>query len=164
MPDLDRESFSLDLIRDISGTLEDVVGLQEAEGYFALVGHHMGARLHDRYCAALGRAIETPEIAGILTDLKARIGGSFVVESADDSRITFVNRDCPFGARVVGRRSLCMMTSNVFGFISAEVAGYAKVALQNTIAAGDGHCRVVVHLVRTDADGREYYGQHADRS
>lgn len=34
-----------------------------------------------------------------------------------------------------------MMTSNVFGAIAAENQGYAKVALEKTIAQGDGHCK-----------------------
>jgi hypothetical protein len=54
-----------------------------------------------------------------------------------------------------------MMTSNVFGAIAAENLGYAKVELQQTIARGDGGCRVVVYLRPTPeseaAEGREYF-------
>jgi hypothetical protein len=53
-----------------------------------------------------------------------------------------------------------MMTSNVFGTIAAENLGYGKVVLEQTIAAGDRECRVVVYLRRSpaavEADGREY--------
>ena len=53
------------------------------------------------------------------------------------------------------------MTSNVFGSIAAENLGYAKVALEQTIAQGDPGCRVVVYLKTTDeseaAAGREYF-------
>ncbi len=44
----------------------------------------------------------------------------------------------------LGRPSLCMMTSNVFGVIAAENLGYAKVALTETIALGAPGCRAVV--------------------
>lgn len=159
MASLNREDFVLDLVRDISGTLEDVVGLQEAEGYLALVGHMMGDRLNELYRSAPGEDIPPERIPEILLDLKQRIGGSFEVEHIDETGIVFVNHDCPFGARVEGRRSLCMMTSNVFGFITAESRGYAKVELQKTIAAGDGLCRVLVHFERTPGEGREYYGK-----
>jgi hypothetical protein len=53
-----------------------------------------------------------------------------------------------------------MMTSNVFGGISAENLGYAKVVLEETIAQGHPGCRVVVYLKPTpEAEaqlGREY--------
>jgi hypothetical protein len=54
-----------------------------------------------------------------------------------------------------------MMTSNVFGYITAENLGYAKVELQQTIAQGGKECRVVVYLKATEesekAEGREYF-------
>jgi hypothetical protein len=54
-----------------------------------------------------------------------------------------------------------MMTSNVFGVITAENLGYAKVAIEEAIARGDPGCRVVVYLKPTEeakaAAGREYY-------
>ncbi len=71
------------------------------------------------------------------------------------------NRACPFGEKVAGRPALCMMTSNVFGVIAAENLGYAKVAIEESIARGDPGCRVVVYLRPTDeaqaAAGREYF-------
>ena len=71
------------------------------------------------------------------------------------------NRACPFADKVLGRPSMCMMTSNVFGSIAAENLGYAKVVLQETIAQGHPGCRVVVHLKPTAeadaAEGREYF-------
>jgi hypothetical protein len=54
-----------------------------------------------------------------------------------------------------------MMTSNVFGVITAENLGYAKIELQRTIAQGDTGCLVVIYLKTTteaeQADGREYF-------
>jgi hypothetical protein len=38
------------------------------------------------------------------------------------------------------------MTSNVFGKITADNLGYACIELEQTIAAGDTGCKVVVHL------------------
>ena len=159
MSRLTREEFILDLVRDVSGTLEDVIGLEEAEGYLALVGQMMGERLYEMYRDVPSEEISPERVPEVLVDLKRRIGGSFRIESIDENGVTFVNHHCPFGARVTGRKSLCMMTSNVFGFITAESRGYAKVELQKTIAAGDGMCRVVIHFERNDAEGREYYGK-----
>ena len=61
----------------------------------------------------------------------------------------------------MGRPSLCMMTSNVFGSIAARNLGYARVELQETIAEGAPGCRVTVHLRGPGAGeawgGREYF-------
>ena len=49
----------------------------------------------------------------------------------------------------------------VFGLVAAENLGYAKVELDETLARGDGRCRVLVHLDPADAaeiSGREYFG------
>ena len=79
----------------------------------------------------------------------------------DKDKIVLGNRRCPFGDKVQDRPSLCMMTSNVFGSLTAENLGYAKVALHDTIAKGGNECRVVVHLSNNEVadsdEGREYF-------
>jgi len=100
-------------------------------------------------------------VTAVLIDLKRRIHGDFYVIEADDTKIVLGNRACPFGDKVLGRSSLCMMTSNVFGTIAAQNLGRAKVVLQKTIARGSATCQVVLHLkpsAEADAeDGREYF-------
>jgi predicted ArsR family transcriptional regulator len=160
--DLERDLFLRTLLRELSGTLEDVVGLDEASGFVSVVGARMGHQLDAAYRQALGTpALTRDQVANVLVDLKHRIEGGFAIESVDDDRIVLTNRACPFGEKVVGRPSLCMMTSNVFGSISAENLGYAKVELQEAIARGDAGCRVTVHLRPTaaslEAVGREYF-------
>lgn len=159
---LDRDLFLRTLIRELSGTLQDVVGLDEAAGFISVVGQRIGDRINADYRRALGRdTLDRPQVAGVLVDLKRRIEGDFRVVSQDDDRIVLDNGRCPFGDKVLGRPSMCMMTSNVFGVIAAENLGQAKVELQDTIAAGAPRCRVVVHLRATPeaeaADGREYF-------
>lgn len=159
---LERDLFLRTLLRELSGTLQDVVGLDEAAGFLSVVGQRIGDQIGGDYRRAMGReALARPEVAAVLVDLKRRIDGDFRVEHQDDERIVLVNRRCPFGDKVVGRPSLCMMTSNVFGVIAAENLGQAKVVLEQTIADGAPGCRVVVHLQSTPeaqaADGREYF-------
>ena len=51
------------------------------------------------------------------------------------------------------------MTSNVFGSIAAQNLGYARVEIEQSIAAGDPGCRVVVHLrpaPEAELHAREY--------
>jgi predicted ArsR family transcriptional regulator len=158
---LDRDAFMRTLIRELSGTLEDVVGLQEASGFVTVVGQAMGDQINRAYRAALSvPQLSREQVADVLVDLKRRIQGEFFILEQSDERIVFGNTACPFGDKVIGRPSMCMMTSNVFGSIAADNLGYAKVELQETIAQGHAGCRVVVYLRRTaDVEarvGREY--------
>ena len=159
---LDRDTFLRTLIRELSGTLQDVVGLQEASGFVSVVGQRVGEQLDASYRAALQVPHLTREqVAAVLVDLKRRIQGDFYVIEESDEKIVLGNRACPFAEKVLGRPSMCMMTSNVFGSIAARNLGYAKVALEQTIAEGAPGCRVVVYL-RQDgeserAEGREYF-------
>jgi predicted ArsR family transcriptional regulator len=158
---LDRDVFLRTLIRELAGTLQEVVGLEEASGFISVVGQNMGRQMDRDYKAALNTGDLTREqVADVLVDLKRRIHGDFFVIDQNDDRIVLGNRACPFGEKVIGRPAMCMMTSNVFGSIAAENLGYAKVELAETIATGHPTCRVVVHLRPTpaadQASGREY--------
>lgn len=158
---LERDVFLRTLIRELAGTLEQVVGADEASGYISVVGQAVGEGIDRDYRGALEVAeLDRQQVAAVLVDLKRRIQGDFFIVEEGDDRIVLGNRACPFGDKVLGRPSMCMMTSNVFGVIAAENLGYAKVSLEETIARGDGGCRVVVYLQPSDeseqADGREY--------
>ncbi len=164
--DFDRDQFLRWLTGDIAGKLESVLGLEEASGYLSLVGDSMGSRLLEEYRAERGsESWDLEEVSEVLVDLKRRIDGGFVVESITDDEIIFHNSRCPFGDVVTGHPSMCMMTSNVFGRITAEQFGQARVELEETIADGDGRCVVRVSLDLDKPpqreDARDYF---ADRS
>ena len=159
---LERDVFLRTLIRELSGTLQDVVGLDEAAGFVSVVGQRIGEQINHDYRSALRVDHLTREqVADVLVDLKRRIQGDFYVIEQDDEKIVLGNRACPFAEKVKDRPALCMMTSNVFGVIAAENLGYGKVVLEQTIAQGDPGCRVVVYLKATPeagaAAGREYF-------
>lgn len=159
---LERDGFMRTLLRELSGTLQDVVGIEEASGFISFVGQRIGDQIDRDYRRALQvDELSREEVAEVLVDLKRRIRGDFYIIEESDEKIVLGNRSCPFGEKVEGRPSLCMMTSNVFGTIAAENLGYGKVELRETIAQGDPECRIVVYLQPTpDADaasGREYF-------
>lgn len=159
---LERDLFLRTLIRELSGVLEAVVGLEDASGFISVVGQNMGRQIDEAYKSALTVSnLSRQQVAEVLVDLKQRIQGDFYIIEQSDEKIVFGNRVCPFAEKVIGRPSMCMMTSNVFGSIAAENLGYAKVELQETIAQGAPGCRVVVYLQPTDeaqeAQGREYF-------
>lgn len=161
--ELDRDRFLRSLIRELSGILEETVGVEDAAGFVSVVGDRIGHDIDAAYRDALDtERLDLEQVAAVLVDLKRRIQGDFYVISCDEERIVLGNRACPFGEKVLGRPSMCMMTSNVFGSVAAENLGYAKVELDETIAEGHGGCRVVVHLDPTApaaeaAEGREYF-------
>lgn len=159
---LERDGFVRTLLRELSGSLESVVGLEEASGFISVVGQRMGEQINEQYCSALQvDQLTRPQVAEVLVDLKRRIQGDFFIIEESDEKIVLGNRACPFAEKVVGRPSLCMMTSNVFGLIAAENLGYSKVVIEEAIARGDSGCRVVVYLKPTEeanaANGREYF-------
>ena len=159
---LERDLFLRTLLRELTGTLQDLVGLKEASGFVSVVGRSMGEQINHTYRSAWQVSkLSREQVTQVLVDLKARIQGEFYVVEETEDKIVFGNKTCPFAKKVVGRPSLCMMTSNVFGSITADNLGYAKVELQETIANGDQGCRVVVYLTPTeeaeDAEGREYF-------
>lgn len=158
---LDRDVFLRRLLRELAGTLEDIVGIEEASGYVSVVGAALGEHIDSEYRRALSvDKLSRQQVSEVLVDLKRRINGDFYVVEETEDRIVLANRACPFGEFVRGRPSLCMMTSNVFGYIAAENLGYAGVELERTIAQGHAGCRVVVHLRPSEAalsGVREYF-------
>lgn len=159
---LERDLFLRTLVRELAGTLQEVVGTDEASGFVSVVGQRIGDWINQGYRAAL----ELPElsreqVAQVMVDLKRRIQGDFFVVEENEDRIVLGNRACPFAEKVLDRPALCMMTSNVFGVIAAENLGYAKVSIERSIAKGDPGCLVVIHLRPTQeaeaAKGREYF-------
>ena len=148
---LERDVFLRELIRELAGTLQDVVGTKQAAGFVSVVGQRIGDKISDQYRAALEVSqLDREQVAAVLVDLKKRIQGTFYLIEESDEKLVFGNGKCPFEEKVIGRPSMCMMTSNVFGAIAAENLGYAKVELQKTIAEGHNECRVVVYLKPTD--------------
>lgn len=159
---LERDVFLRTLLHHLAGTLQQVVGLDEASGFVSVVGQQIGDEINRHYRNAIGiPSLTREQIADVLVDLKRRIQGDFFVIEQDDEKIVLGNRACPFADKVVGRPALCMMTSNVFGSIAADNLGYAKVDIEQAIANGDPGCRVVVYLQATPAaaaaKGREYF-------
>jgi type II secretory pathway component PulM len=72
--DLDRDLFLRRLLRELSGTLQDVVGAEEAAGYISVVGAAMGEHIDALYQRALKvERLDRRQVAAVLVDLKRRI-------------------------------------------------------------------------------------------
>jgi hypothetical protein len=76
---LDRDVFLRTLIRELAGTLEEVVGVKNASGCISVVGRKIGEQMNRDYKAALGTSNLTREqVAAVLVDLKRRIQATFM--------------------------------------------------------------------------------------
>ena len=127
---LKRDLFLRTLLRELAGTLEEVMGEDEAAGFVSVVGQHIGDWINDMYKVAFGAdKFDRETVAEVLVDLKHHIQGDFYIVEVTENRIILGNRACPFGEHVRDRNSLCMITSNVFGTITSEHLGYARVEL-----------------------------------
>jgi predicted ArsR family transcriptional regulator len=156
---LNQPDFFANVLGDLAELLETIIGLQDAEGFISTVGGHIGKEISGLYPADPGSA-DPEQLAKILLDLKKRIGGNFEVVSADNTQVVMRAQRCPFGDKVKGRPSLCMMTTNVFGRVVADRNGYAHVKIDKSIARGDHNCHVVVALQideNTPTSGSEFF-------
>ncbi len=150
-PSVEKDLFLRSILRELVGMLEQTVGEREAEAYINHVGISMGRILNEDYRASFAsEKLDARQVAATLVDLKTRIDGGFSIEKFDSDKIILVNTACPFGDKVVGRPSLCRMTANVFGHITAENLSYARVRIDKAIARGDPGCRVVIKLSKPD--------------
>jgi len=157
---LNRDVFLRSLVRELAGTLENVVGMADALGFISVVGQNIGQQMEADYKAALKvGSLSREQVADVLVDLKHRIQGDFYVVEESEEKIVLGNRACPFGDKVIDRPSLCMITSNVFGNIAANNLGYARVVLNETIATGSSGCLVTIYLKQDSNpdEGREYF-------
>lgn len=155
----ERDIFLRELIRHLAGSLQDVIGLEEASGFISIVGQTMGEKINTMYKGALQvEELSKDQVKSVLIDLKKRIQGDFYIIEETEEKIVFGNNVCPFADKVLDRPAMCMMTSNVFGSIAAENLGYAKVTIEKAIALGHEGCKVVLYLKPNNSvEGREYF-------
>ncbi len=159
-----RESFLRALVVQLAESVELVDGPAHAERMVAQVGADVGGRMEEAFRATrhLDGDLELDQLAELLVELKAAIGGDFYVIDANDDRIVLGNHRCPFGDAVKQAPSLCRMTSSVFGGIASRSRGGAAVDLEQRIAVGDPQCKVTVWLRPADESRLPFLHAYGD--
>src|SRR5262245_29101370 len=85
---LERDVFMRSLLRELAGTLQEIVGLDEASGFVSVVGQRIGEELNETYRIGLGiDRLSREQVAAVLVDVQRRIGGDFYVVDQDDEKI-----------------------------------------------------------------------------
>lgn len=162
--DFDHQGLFNALVADLAELLESIAGVEDACAYVSGIAARLGTDIEKQYKSALGvQHLSRDQLIEVLIDLKNRAGGAFSVIEQDEDRVVFGNCSCPLGRAAANHPSLCMVTSNIFGRLSANAIGYAAVDLEETIARGAAQCRVVLHLKRTEPgpETREYFRDDA---
>lgn len=162
--DFDHHGLFNILVADMAELLESIAGVEDACAYVSGIAARLGTDIEKQYKTALGvQRLNRDQLLEILIDLKNRAGGAFSIVEQDEDRVVFSNCACPLGRAAANRPSLCMLTSNIFGRLTANAVGYAAVDLEETIASGAAECRVVLHLKRIEPGPgtREYYRDDA---
>ena len=66
---LDRDIFLRALLRELSGTLENVVGLDDASGFISVVGQRVGEWIEAEYRAVLGSSqMDREQVTAVLNE------------------------------------------------------------------------------------------------
>lgn len=144
---IDKESFYLKLLLDLNATMEEVIGVEESRAFTNIITDRVATFYQSCYKNVIDQTtLTTEQIAYMLIDIYRRLGGSFTIQEFTPNKIVFANTYCPFGDSVKNHKSMCALTTNLFGKITADNLGYAGIDLEKAIAAGDDECRVVVYL------------------
>jgi hypothetical protein len=97
---LERDVFTRILIRELSGTLQEVVGIEEASGFVSVVGQRIGDQINSEYKRALQvSSLDRDQVRDVLVDLKRRIQGDFFVIEEDDEKIIWGTAVAPLETR-----------------------------------------------------------------
>ena len=155
--DVDQTRFYRQCLLELNDVLDKVMGNDESSAFVGLVASRLADFFISAYREANGHRHYSPmQLAYLLIDLKARIGGDFYVSEITGRKIVLRNRKGPFGKGVLGKSSLCSMTAGVFGKIVAQSNQYAAVSVDEAIAKGDEQCKVTILLQAEDNSEGHY--------
>lgn len=91
---------------------------------------------------------EITQTAIISCNVMNKLGGGFSVEAATEKGYVLINNKCPWGEYGTINPALCMITKAIFSRIGIRIYKNVNVYLNETIAGGDGLCRIKLCLGR----------------
>ncbi|MCZ7402565.1 MAG: response regulator [Candidatus Methanoperedens sp.] len=89
---------------------------------------------------------EIIQTANISCNVMNKLGGDFSVEVADEKGYVLRNNKCPWGENGKINPALCMITKAIFARIGIRIYKNVSVYVNETIAGGDGLCRIKLCL------------------
>jgi DNA-binding response OmpR family regulator len=91
---------------------------------------------------------EVTQTANISCNVMNKLGGGFSVEVANEKGYVLINNKCPWGEYGKINPALCMITKAIFARIGIRIYKNVSVYVKETIAGGDGLCRIKLCLGR----------------
>ncbi|MFA4956826.1 MAG: response regulator [Candidatus Methanoperedens sp.] len=89
---------------------------------------------------------EITQTAIISCNVMNKLGGGFSVEVANEKGYVLINNKCPWGEYGTINPALCMITKAIFSRIGIRIYKNVNVYVNETIAGGDGLCRIKLCL------------------
>jgi len=89
---------------------------------------------------------EIIQTANISCNVMNKLGGGFSVEMANEKGCILINNKCPWGEYGKINPALCMITKAIFARIGIRIYRNVNVYVKETIAGGDGLCRIKLCL------------------
>jgi len=91
---------------------------------------------------------EITQTANVSCNVMNKLGGGFSVEVANEKGYVLRNNKCPWGEYGKINPVLCMITNAIFARIGIRIYKNVSVYVKETIAKGDGFCRIKLCLGR----------------
>lgn len=89
---------------------------------------------------------EISHTANISCNVMNKLGGGFSVEMVNEKGYVLINNKCPWGEYGKINPALCMITKAIFARIGIRIYKNVSVYVKETIAGGDGFCRIKLCL------------------
>lgn len=86
------------------------------------------------------------QTANISCNVMNKLGGGFSVEMENEKGYVLINNKCPWGEYGKINPALCMITKAIFARIGIRIYKNVSVYVKETIAGGDGLCRIKLCL------------------
>jgi DNA-binding response OmpR family regulator len=89
---------------------------------------------------------EITQTSNISCNVMNKLGGGFSVEEANEKGYVIINTKCPWGEYGKINPALCIITKAIFARIGIRIYKNVSVYVKETIAGGDGLCRIKLCL------------------
>ena len=154
---LDREMYLELVLSELFGTLNDIVGNVEAQGYFAVVGNKVGRRLNNIILQSYGTdRLDRDQLIEVFQFLCQRTNSDFMTHGANNEVLEF-RKVYPPSDIPVERSYVHSVASSVVGYIAAHSAGHVRVRLTQETHCQDGVYGMTIYLNQQEGEGAIYY-------
>lgn len=154
---LDRELYLELVLSELFGTLNDIVGNVEAQGYFAVVGNKVGRRLNNIILQNYGTdRLDRNQLVKVFEFLCHSTSSDFSTHGSGNEVMEFRKVYPPSDIKIE-RSYVHSVASSIVGYIAAHSAGHVRVRLTQETDREDGVYGMTLYLNQQEGEGSVYY-------